>query len=440
MHRRLIFNTKKGGKTMTSPSKKVPRKHKPHWTPEQLDIFEVLQQKEELRDRMRVMLTASQATDSWRGLVATPPGSLLDKVISAFRKASDIPLEIPFFVPLHILSAELLKRGVLIDFMGQKIRPDLWTIILAESGAGKTLTTSELRNTMDIDKSLLFPQAATSARFIMELAEHNNSLWIRDEILQLLKGMNTQTYLAEMKDMLLQVYDGDTVSRKTKKDEVVVENPALTILGLNVYTSFAREMDANSLLDGFAQRFSYVIGKNDPERPGVNYPAYDFRPYRAGIKSAWDDLIKTMPANDTTYEVKESGMDAFKTAFEMLMPPQDKVPMSFFRRIMFRGVRYALLYHLLLRKDNLEIDDQDMGWAGRLIALHVKDAGQLLLDTGDGTGGKFLQMYRKIESLRDKLAKEGKPITPRDVVINIWGIENAGQARGLLSLLPNANS
>lgn len=44
---------------------------------------------------------------------------------------------------------------------------------------------------MEVDPSLLFPQAATTARFVMELAEHNNSLWIRDEILQLLKGMNT---------------------------------------------------------------------------------------------------------------------------------------------------------------------------------------------------------------------------------------------------------
>ncbi len=290
---------------------------------------------------------------------------------------------------------------------------------------------------MEIDKSLLFPQAATTARFVMELAEHNNSLWIRDEILQLLKGMNTQTYLAEMKDLLLQVYDGDTVSRKTKKDTIVIEQPALTILGLNVYTSFSREMDTASLLDGFAQRFSYVIGRTDPDRPGVNYPIYDFRPYRASIKSAWDDLLKAMPPNDTVYQVSDSGLDAFRVAFEILLPPKDsKVPMSFFRRIMFRGVRYAVLYHLLLRKDNLMIDDQDMAWAGRLMGLHVKDAGALLLDTGDGTGSKFFQLLQKTEALRDKIThEEHRPITARDIVRNIWGVENANMARSLLSML-----
>ncbi|MCL4351634.1 MAG: YfjI family protein [Firmicutes bacterium] len=397
----------------------------------------MLQEKDEIRERMRAMLTATQAKDSWRGLVATPPGSLLDRVIHAFQQASDIPLEIPFFVPLHIISAELLRRGIQIDFSGQRVRPDLWTIILAESGTGKTFTTGELRNTMEIDQSLLFPQAATTARFVMELAEHNNSLWIRDEILQLLKGMNTQTYLAEMKDLLLQVYDGDTVSRKTKKDTIVVEQPALTILGLNVYTSFSREMDTASLLDGLAQRFSYVIGRTDPDRPGVNYPIYDFRPYRSSIKSAWDDLLQAMPPNDTVYQVSDSGLEAFRIAFEMLLPPKDsKVPMSFFRRIMFRGVRYAVLYHLLLRKDNFMIDDQDMAWAGRLMGLHVKDAGALLLDTGDGTGSKFFQLLQKTEALRDKIAhEEQRPITARDIVRNIWGVENANMARGILSML-----
>jgi len=422
--------------------KKVTSKRKPQWTAEQLDFLTMLQEKEDVRSSVRAMLTAVQAKESWRGLVATPPGSLLDKVISAFQTASDIPLEIPFFVPLHIISAELLRRGVQIDFSGQRIRPDLWTIILAESGAGKTFTTSELRNTMEVNPDLLFPQAATTARFVMELAEHNNSLWIRDEILQLLKGMNTQTYLAEMKDLLLQVYDGDTVSRKTKKDEIVIEKPALTILGLNVYTSFAREMDTTSLLDGFAQRFSYVIGRADPERPGVNYPIYDFRPYRASIKSAWDDLVKALPVNETVYQVADSGLEAFKISFELLMPPKDsKVPMSFFRRIMFRGVRYALLYHLLLNKDTLIIDHQDMAWAGRLMGLHVKDAGALLLDTGDGTGSKFFQVLQKAEALRDKIAREeGRPITARDIVTNIWGIENAGQARGILAMLNDSHS
>ncbi len=420
-------------------TKKTARRKKPKWSAEQLEFLTLLQEKEEVRDNVRAMLTVVEAKDSWRGLVATPPGSLLDRIVRAFHQATDIPLEIPFFVPLHILSAELLRRGVTIEFADERIRPDLWTIILAESGAGKTLTTNKLHDIMEVDKSLMFPEGAetTTARFIMELAEHNNSLWVCDEILQFLKGINTQTYLAEMKGLLLKVYDGKSVSRKTKKDEVTVEHPSLTILGLNVYKTFAREMDAASLVDGFAQRFSYVIGREDPERPGAKYPLYDFRPYRASIKSAWDDVVKAMPEEGTVYTVDESGMEAFQISFELLMPsPNANIPMSFYRRIMFRGVRYALLYHLLLKKEGLAIDHQDMAWAGRLMGLHIKDAGALLFDTGDGAVSKFFATLQKAEALRDKIAhEEGRPITARDLVMNIWGIENAAQARGILSML-----
>ena len=85
---------------------------------------------------------------------------------------------------------------------------------------------------------------------------------------------------------------------------------------------------------------------------------------------------------------------------------------------------------------NFVIDDQDMAWAGRLMGLHVKDAGTLLLDTGDGTVSKFVQVLQKAESLRDKIAREeARPITARDIVTNIWDIENASQARGILAML-----
>jgi len=409
------------------------RKKKSKWTQEQLNFLTMLQEKEEVRERVRVMLMAQQSGDSWRGLVATPAGTLLDKVVSAFRQSTDIPLEIPFFVTFHLLSAELLKRDIVADFTGRTVRPDLWTIILGESGSGKTYTTDEIMKVTGVDDT--FPEAASTARFVMELAEHNKALWVRDEIGQFLKNMEEQSYLTELKDVLLRVYDGKRIERKTKKDEVVVDDPALTILGLTVYSTFTRIISSDSLLDGFAQRFSYVIAKADPERPAIKYPIYDLRPYRAGIKAEWDAVIQRLPENGTVYKISESGVDAFRVGFETLMPPQEQVPLSFFRRIMFRGVRYALLYHVFLHKTSTEIDDQDMAWAGRLAALHIKDAAELISETGGGIGSKLYQLVRKAETLRDKLAAEGKPLKPRDLVANIREIETAGQARGILSML-----
>ncbi len=403
----------------------------------QLSFLSLIAEKEAVRDEVRGMLQVMKALDSkgqtWRGLLAVPPGSLLSTVVSAFEKQTDIPLEIPFFVTLHLLSAELMKRDITVNFQGQRIRPDLWTVILAESGAGKTFTTNRLMDMTGAEDT--FPDPATAARFIEELQAHNKSLWVRDEFGQFLKTLETQTYAQEMKDMLLRIYDGKEVARRTQKYEVVVKDPALSILGLTVYSTFLDIISPESLLDGFAQRFSYVIAQKDPQRPMRKFPWYNFQAWEQTIREEWDKVTSLLPDDRAEYHVTERGVDGFNESFDMLV--HDKLPDSFYRRIMTRGIRYALFYHLLLHKDTLELDQQDMGWAGRLSAIHIQDAVALLREHGID---KNLSLAAKAEVLRDRLASEGKSITARDVARNIRGIANAAHARFILSLMEDPPS
>jgi hypothetical protein len=408
------------------PSRKTTKKNV-----QQYSLFDLVAEKESARDEIRGMLQVMKNLEnkgsSWRGLLAVPPGSLLSAVVSAFEKQTDIPLEIPFFVTLHLLSADLLKRKVTIDFQGQIIRPDLWTVVLAESGAGKTFTANRLMDMTGAEDT--FPDPATAARFIEELQSHNNSLWIRDEFGQFLKTLETQSYAQEIKDILLRTYDGKEVARRTKKYEIVVKDPALTILGLTVYSTFLDIITPDSLLDGFAQRFSYVIAKKDPKRPMRKFPWYNFQAWEGTIRREWDTVATFFPDNGAQYHVTELGVEGFNESFDMLV--HDQLPDSFYRRIMVRGIRYALLYHLLLKKDSLELDQQDMGWAGRLSALHIQDAVGIL-GTQISEMGRLIQ---KAEVLRDRLAAEGKPLKARDLVMNIRGIRNASDARFILSEL-----
>ncbi|EQD54956.1 hypothetical protein B1A_11979, partial [mine drainage metagenome] len=69
--------------------------------------------------------------NGWKGSIAVPPGSLLDDICMQWQKQTNIPLEIPFHTFLILLAGYLIDRGVTVDVEGLKIRPDLWTIILA---------------------------------------------------------------------------------------------------------------------------------------------------------------------------------------------------------------------------------------------------------------------------------------------------------------------
>jgi hypothetical protein len=329
------------------------------------------------------------------------------------------------------LSAALLKRKIVVDFMGQKVRSDVWTIILGESGCGKTFATNEIQALTGIGS---IPEAASTAAFVEVLAEHNGELWLRDEIGQWLKNLDLQSHMSEMKDVLMRVYDGKEVERKTKKETIRVENPALTILGLTVYSTFLRIINVESLLDGFAQRFSYVVAESDKSRPAVDFPVYDLRPYRDTIRKEWQRIVDELPAEGTTFSVTDDAIEAFKVGFQTLMPPLSDLPMSFYRRIMYRGVRYALLYHMLMHQAGSEISVQDMAWAGRLCALHVKDASKMVFESG-GVGGQLGGLVAKAQALKEKMAKDGGEMKARDLISGVWGIKNIGEAKGIMSIL-----
>ncbi|WP_293510686.1 hypothetical protein [Parvibaculum sp.] len=97
----------------------------------------------EVRNTLRAMLQIRKAPGTaWRGQKVIPPGSFADVVTDAFRPSTDIPLELPLAAVMTLISGRLLQAGCRIDLHGQKVKPTLWTVALAPSGAGKTYATA----------------------------------------------------------------------------------------------------------------------------------------------------------------------------------------------------------------------------------------------------------------------------------------------------------
>lgn len=397
----------------------------------QLSLFTFAAKNKKAGDELRALLSIGKSSSEkqWRGLMATPPGTLLDSVVACFKQRTNIPLELPFFAALSFVSAHLLKAGVYVDFAGQKVKPDLWTILLAESGAGKSFATSQLKQAMNIKHT--FPECVSGAAFLESMQDQNNDLWIRDEFGQLLKSLETQQG-AEIKDYLLRVFSGDTIERKTKKGIITVEDPALSILGMTVLETFSSCIDAESLLDGFAQRFSYVIAHKDPERKMIDFPIFDLRGYRERIGSDWEKLL-SVPVHEK-YEMDEDALDAFKMSFKMLSTAT--IPESFFRRIMFKGIKYAVVYHFLNGDTSPILTRKDFAWAGRVSWLHLKDAAELLQTHVTSDLERTLQ---NVESVRDKLIAAGKAVTPRLIVQGVYSIKTVAEAKAALAIVADAS-
>ena len=380
----------------------------------------------EQKESLMGMLATGSVPRTWRGQAIVPPGTLMDRAVSLFERTTDFPLELPAFMVLHAIAAHLLVRDITIMAAGTRFKPDLWTTLLAPSGAGKTKSASVLQQVMPLR---LFPEATTAARFIDELAANNKTLWLQDEWAQLLKRMENQSYAEELRDYILRLHDNKPLTRRTAKNTIEVEDPALVILGTTVYETFCANVSAESMLDGFSQRFGIVIGESDPDRPPYRFPIYRVEEASnlAPLRSAWAE-IEALPLHPE-YMVTQEAEDEFSQAFRHQFQHHASIPASFFRRIMWRGLKYALVYHVLLGKHGPWIDGEDIGWAMRVSMLHLTDARRLL----DGYQMTELEaIIVKAEMLQARLSR---PLKKRDLISGVRGIRNNAMAEFVLELM-----
>lgn len=391
-----------------------------------LSLLEIME-KESIREELKMLLQMRPNKYDWRGIIAVPPGSILSGVVDIFKELTDIPIEIPFFAILSFLSAYLLNKKVKIksSTMGI-INPDIWTVILAPSGSAKSMTVNLIKRIVGDDVKIM-PKSASSAKFVADLKEFNGGLLVRDEFAQHLRAIQDQTYSAEMKEYYLLTYDGDVIERRTKKEQITVENPSLVILGLNVDETFNKYLTAEDILDGFAQRFSFVIAKKDSARKAMDFPDYDVERIKPVIKGGWDELKKVQIHQE--YKVSGKGMDTFRSGFKELYKVD--IPDSFYRRVLFKSIKYALIYHVILKKDNDVLDETDLGWALRVCYLHLKD-GKELLEEKDLS--ELEKVVRHAEELQKSFKKKGKPLTPRELVHYERRINSVPMARAVLEM------
>jgi hypothetical protein len=364
-----------------------------------------------------------KGSPTWEGIKVVPPGSFLEDVIELFRRETDIPLELPLMAALSHVSGT-------------------WTVVLAPSGSGKSFASSTVgRWLSDADGKPAVPHimnASSAAKFVANIEDTPKGLWLRDEFGQFLSQVQNLQHMEEMKDILLRAYSGDVIERRTKETQIEVHDHALSILGITVGDTFERQIGADSLVDGFAQRFNYLQAEADPDRPMSDFPIYfedmgkqeNQVPFQR-MRKAWLHLIGRNDLPDAIFTFEPDALQLFKDSFRSLFG-EANIPGSFFRRSMFSVFSYAVLFHVIAGKMGTRIGQDSVSLAVRMVALHLDHARRLL----DGYGLSQLEkVIRKAETLRDKRQSQSIPLKPRDLISNIREIKTAAQAHSILGLI-----
>lgn len=297
-----------------------------------------------------------------------PKGSILEAVDKYFWDNTDIPRELPFFYVLHYVLAKLMQQDIVIHKEGQVIRPDIWTVVVANSGSGKTRSQKALAAAMGGQINLVPPGAKSSIQFLTDLRDYRLGLLLIDEYAQFLNAVTKDSGMMDVRDYLLKTYDNENLRHKTSKSEISVENSTIGILGYTTVKTLPKYLTVEMLSDGFAQRFSYCVAEKDDREVIGNY---DFSGIQPLISPLWEKIAKT-PFH-AIYHVGEEGVTAFDEVAKIIIGAarRDDVDDSFSRRVAFTTYKYGLAYHILTGKTDDIISPEDLAWGSKLAAMHL---------------------------------------------------------------------
>lgn len=379
-------------------------------------------------------LSRGKANTDWERIMAlTPPKSVLNVVLEAMRKGTDFPHQIAFFGVLHYLAGILLTEEIHIDYYGQKIYPDIWSIILAPSGSGKSTVEKFISNIFDaLDVNLAkMEDFATAKAYLQSLAKTPKGLLVKDEFAQLLNGMEKQTYLAELKDYFLKTYDNATITRSIGSDSdeskpISVEEPAISVYGSTVDSTISKYITTEMLLDGFAQRFNFIFcdTRNDKK------PFLKHNTYKNEIVESFRETIESI--EHKKYTLSPKAEKKYEELFLSNLKQFEGISYSFFRRTSFKTIKYALLYHILLQKPSDLIDEEDIIWADRITFTHLLDIKKLLHMYDEQ---EAFNLIDKAIELKERLESRGQVFNAREITRYIKKVNKIQEARVLAQLV-----
>jgi hypothetical protein len=379
-----------------------------------------------IRERGESRLTAVDAV--------TPPGSFLSVVISEVRERTDLPPEIALGVVMSQMAGALTQGGCTVSWPGDSrpVQMAMWMVVLAPSGAGKTLLRSLVDEALGLDVKNL-PEPGSARAFLSGLQECNGTaIWVRDEYGQLIKQIADGGPLGPLRDYMLRAYDHAPLEVTTQKDGLTkIEHPVLSIFASTVDSTWAGCIDAAMLADGLLARHLFIVAQRRP----LSVPRYPTREMSEAISSAAVGLRERLHER-VDYVITEEAASVYDTLWRKTAGVLNgKIDPAYFRRVTWSTSRYAVLYHLLLGEPGREIGPHAMQWAWRMTLLHLQYVREVLNLSDVGFAGKVEKILSWVEMRIGQGTDPTSNAFIRELIQHFRrDLSNASEARQLIDL------
>lgn len=93
-----------------------------------------------------------------------------------------------------------------------------------------------------------------------------SSIYLRDEFTGLLEAMSHKDYMAGMAEAFTKLYDGGSIKRMLKKEEIKVSNPIFIMFAGGVKTKTQMMLTEEHINSGFIPRWVFITAEPDPSK------------------------------------------------------------------------------------------------------------------------------------------------------------------------------
>lgn len=237
------------------------------------------------------------------------PTTFIDDYLDWAVEATDAVPEFHELCCAMAMSAVMSTTLRLPTSRGRSIVPNLWALILGDSGTTRKSTAMDMAMdfVMDLDNDIVISSDASMEGLMTSLALRPKmvSVFFRDEISGFFDSMQRKDYLAGMQETLTKLYDVPRLMKRTlKKDTYVVSEPIFMVMGGGVQDKLYSLVTEGYFTSGFVPRFLVVRGYPDMERIRPTGPPVDTgiakRTALAATFSAWyqmytvDQIVVTL--------------------------------------------------------------------------------------------------------------------------------------------------
>ena len=349
-----------------------------------------------------------------RTLAAIPPASPLDTVLDEFRRRTPIAEELPLFAFVALTAQYLAEHGVYVKIPRGRVCMDLYTVVVAGSGEMKTFSTKRIMESISpLWTPRVLKEPGSARGFLEEMVANDGKpvLWPCDEWGKFWERTKSETGPhAETPRMLLKFYDKDPYAKRLKTELIEVRNPYLSIFGTTVLKGLENQLRPDDWDSGLVQRFGFVIARHpiDPMRDWRRREARWLPVSQERIRKAWARMTRnTGPLKNNEWVMTRGADKAYGNLWENLAV--EGLGQQFVRRVAFRALTYAAVYHFVTGKKNEKIDAEDVVWAERLAMFHLADLKFLL---GMDAASELEKMLTIGEIVR---RRRGVEFAPRDL-------------------------